>query len=426
MTLTLKRLRLIVTVVAAAIMMIIDYGGLQAQQQIAAFTFEGLKRTEPHVLERLLQHLPGDTLDLQLVADDVRRLSNFQGIVMVDYRLDTLPTGVRIIYELGEGITRYPIGLLGGLRGNFWWELGYEDQNWQGRGNTLTASLRQTDGRLGGRLNYRQDYWRQHQWGFSLQLERYASQEPLYFGTEQVDYRYNNHNFGGSWKYNFSPDEDLEIGFSYFIEDYEKVNIEQVPGPEQQQDIKQLAKLAYQHRRWKYDLYQPQGTDLRLSAEFVFQKNISPFYLLRAIVRRSRPSGLRGLLAGRLSMGYAANRNSPFAPFVVDSRVNIRGSGNRVDRGTAMIILNLEYRYLLLEKPWLAVQGVVFSDIGSWRNPGGTIGDIWSGDNVKYFSGVGFRFISSKARQAVFRIDYGYGISPLGRRGIVLGLGQYF
>ena len=399
---------------------------LLAQAVIVDVTFTGLKRTQPAALQRLLEQQPGDTLELQRVSDDLRRLSNRNGIVSASYQLDTLPQGVRINYQLQEGVSRYPVALLGGLQDNFWWELGYQDDNWQGRGNTFTAIARQIDGRLGGRLNFRQDYWRRHNWGFGFQLERYSSQEPLYFGSEQVDYFYDNHNAGLSWRYHFDPETNFELGFTYFIEDYEKVNVEQVPGPEQRQEKKQLLRLAYQRSRLHYDLIQPRGNDIRLSSEFVFQKDVTPFYLLRAIIRKYRPVGKSGLLATRLNLGYAANNNTPFAPFVVDSRVNIRGSGNRVDRGTAMIVLNLEYRQLLWQNPWVAVQAVVFSDVGSWRDPGGQISDVIRGENIKYFSGLGLRLISDKARQAVLRIDYGYGLHPVGRRGIVLGLGQYF
>lgn len=399
---------------------------LVAQSTIADITFTGLKRTQRTTLERLLEQRPGDTLRFSTVMHDLRVLSNRNGIVSADFQLDTLPQGVRIVYHLQEGVSRYPVALLGGLQDNFWWELGYQDDNWQGKGNTLTALARQIDGRLGGRLNFRQDYWRRYRWGFGFQLERYSSQEPLYFGNEQVDYRYDNHNARISWQYHFDPETHFELGFTYFVEDYEKVNLDQLPGPEQRQEQKQLVRLAYQRSRLHYDLLQPRGGDAIFSGEFVFQKATTPFYLFRAIIRKYRPVGKGGLFASRLNLGYAANNDTPFAPFVVDSRINIRGSGNRVDRGTAMIVLNLEYRQLIWKSPWLAVQGVIFSDIGSWRNPGGQISDILERENVKCFAGLGLRLISDKARQSVLRIDYGYGVHPRGQKGIVLGLGQYF
>jgi len=396
-------------------------------QEIASITYTGLKRSKIDALQRLTLLQPGDSLQLETLSADLRRLSNSAGIYQASYSLDTLPDGIHVVFELREGITRYPIALLGGLENNLWWELGYEDQNWQGRGNTMTFLTRQVDGRLGGKIAYRQNYFRHHNWGFGLQLERYASQEPLYFGDEQVDYLYDNHNLGLNWKYFFHPEEDIQLGYTYFQEDYAKVNLEQAPGPEARTERKQLIRIGYHLRKLHYDLYQISGFDLTLSSEVVLQPEESlPFYLLRAIWRKYRPSAQRGLFATRISLGYSANKNTPFAPFVVDSRVNIRGSGNRVDRGTAAIVFNLEYRYLLFEQPWMGLQVVAFMDIGSWRNPGGEITDVLERDNLQYFIGGGLRIVFPKAPQAMLRLDYGYGLNPAGINGIVVGLGQYF
>ena len=159
---------------------------LAFSQKIASISYTGLKRSKVEALQRLTLLQPGTSLQLETLSADLRRLSNFAGIYQANYSLDTLPDGIHVVFELHEGITRYPIALLGGLEDNFWWELGYEDQNWQGSGNTITFLSRQVDGRLGGKIAYRQNYFRHYNWGFGLQLERYASQEPLYFGDEQT------------------------------------------------------------------------------------------------------------------------------------------------------------------------------------------------------------------------------------------------
>lgn len=70
-----------------------------------------------------------------------------------------------------------------------------------------------------------------------------------------------------------------------------------------------------------------------------------PFFTAWHDFRYYRLLGRRGNVAGRLRAGLSSNGNTPFAPFVLDSQVNIRGSGNRIDRGTAQLILNLEYRH---------------------------------------------------------------------------------
>jgi outer membrane protein insertion porin family len=396
--------------------------------KVTSIHFEGQKRTQRTTLERLVQHPLAKPFDNQTVNDDLRRLKSFEPIISALYRLDTInQEAIQLVYIVEEGISRYPLLFFGGLSGNVWWEAGYTDRNWQGRGEILALTLRQTDGRMGGSLHFQKPFFRGSKWGAGLQIQRYASREPLYFGDEQVDYFYLNHSLGGQVFYNFRPEDRLEAGASFFREDFEKVNPEQIPGPTEKQEFKQLFRLAYQLNKVNFDWVQPEGYHLTFSTEMVTQREqVSIFYLVRAIGRHYKPIGKAGLLATRVSLGYAANENTPFAPFVVDSRINIRGAGNRVDRGTAAAVLNTEYRQQLLSKSWLILQGVAFMDIGTWRNPGGNISDLIQGEEIKYFTGLGIRAIIPKAQQAILRLDYGYGVQPLGQQGIVLGLGQYF
>ena len=135
----------------------------------------------------------------------------------------------------------------------------------------------------------------------------------------------------------------------------------------------------------------------------------------------------KGNFANRLNVGLASNSDSPFAPFVADSHVNIRGIGNRIDRGTAQVIINSEYRHTLYyKKRKVAIQGVAFSDIGTWRNPGGQLSDLLDASQVRVFAGLGIRIIYPKIYGAVLRIDYSIELNESKTRGLVIGLGQYF
>ncbi|MDG1262766.1 MAG: BamA/TamA family outer membrane protein, partial [Flavobacteriales bacterium] len=118
--------------------------------------------------------------------------------------------------------------------------------------------------------------------------------------------------------------------------------------------------------------------------------------------------------------------DTPFAPFVIDSQMNIRGVGNRIDRGTATVVLNIEYRYTLKEKANVALQGVLFSDAGTWRNPAGDWDDLFDQENFEHFAGIGLRGIYKKAHNAILRIDYGFNLYNTKTNGLVIGVGQYF
>ena len=136
--------------------------------------------------------------------------------------------------------------------------------------------------------------------------------------------------------------------------------------------------------------------------------------------------GDKGNWANRLRIGLSSNSNTPFAPFALDNNVNLRGVGILVDRGTGSIVWNTEYRHTLYEKKWFILQGNVFTDFGTWRNPGGELSDFVDNDNIRIYSGVGLRFINKKIFNAVFRIDYGYGLTQNASKGFVFGVGQYF
>lgn len=127
-----------------------------------------------------------------------------------------------------------------------------------------------------------------------------------------------------------------------------------------------------------------------------------------------------------MRFGIASNIDTPFAPFSVDNNVNIRGVGNKIDRGTATIVFNTEYRYSFIDKDWFALQGNFFIDSGTWRNPGGDFSDFTEKESIRVYPGIGFRFIHKRIFNAIFRIDYGYGITKNASHGIVFGIGQYF
>ena len=139
--------------------------------------------------------------------------------------------------------------------------------------------------------------------------------------------------------------------------------------------------------------------------------------------------GEKGNWANRLRFGLSSNQDTPFAPFALDNNVNLRGVGILVDRGTGSFVLNSEYRYTFYDKKWLAIQTNIFTDFGSWRNPGGKLSDFFDKENLRIFSGIGLRFISKKIYNATFRIDYGFRILDKrnnSKGGFVFGIGQYF
>ena len=79
----------------------------------------------------------------------------------------------------------------------------------------------------------------------------------------------------------------------------------------------------------------------------------------------------------------------------------------------------------MFKKKW-ALQVTAFSDLGTWRNPGGSLGDLFNPDQFRLFVGGGIRIIYHRVYGAILRIDYGVDRFNTSQRGLVVGLGQFF
>lgn len=408
--------------------------GMNAQNswglQVEEINYTGLKKTKTSYLQRFIESTVGTELDLTQLAKDVQQLKNLNSVANATYQLDTLAGKLKLTFDIEEAITFFPIINFGGVRGNFWYQLGFTDANWLGLGHQLTAFYQNNDRRDNFSIYYRHPYINGTEWGISGSLLKWASVEPLYFSDQTVFYDYDNYSVGATGIYEIGRQHWLEFGGTFFIEEYRKNERHAevaTPGPDALRQSKLLAKLIHQYNRVNYHFFYQSGFDNTANAQLVYNfYDNTWFEILLNDTRYFKRVGKKGNLAARLRLGISTNNDTPFAPFVLDSYVNIRGSGNRIDRGTAAIILNLEYRHTFFDRRRFAGQFVAFSDMGTWRNPGGSFSDLLEDDNFRHFMGGGIRVIYKKAYNAIFRLDYGVDIHNLNQRGFVLGIGQYF
>lgn len=403
---------------------------LWSQLSVANLKIEGLRKTKWSYIGQLIDSQVGNLADSFQLAEDLQRLKNLPAIANGQLHVDTTDSGLDIRLELKEALTFFPIINFGGVRGNFWYQLGFNDDNWRGLGQKLTIFYQNNDGRDNFNLYYKIPSFRRRKWGGAFSLSKWASTEPLFFSDATVFYDYDNVSLGLSGLYQLKRTRILELGITAFVENYnkhERHEDESTPGPQSLQQPKLLGKLILQESRLKYHLFYLDGFDNQLSFQTVYNlQDHSWFHIFLNDSRYFTRLPLRGNLAARLRVGLATNNNSPFAPFVLDSYVNIRGSGNRIERGTAALILNLEYRQTVLESDRFGIQIVGFSDAGTWRKPGGSLRELWEGKNLQHFIGGGIRLIYNRAYNAIFRLDYGHDVRQPSRRGVVIGIGQYF
>ncbi len=221
----------------------------------------------------------------------------------------------------------------------------------------------------------------------------------------------------------------LQAGSAWLKESYAINTVsdaEAIGLPELVETEKWLAKILLTADRRRYNRQHVNGWTTQLLAEHVNSPfDPVPFYKLFNETRWYKQSGSRNY-AGRLRLGVATNTFSPFPPFVIDSYINIRGSGNRVARGTAEAILTQEYRYTVHENQWGALQIIGFSDLGTLRPAGGNLNDAFSSDNIIWRTGVGGRVFLAGFYHLFLRADFGFNPLDYQENGFVLGLGQYF
>ena len=398
---------------------------------IQAVKFSGLEKNKESYLNLFIQQSAGDTLNEQIIDEDLEQLNRRTGIAKSTVRIDTINSkSVIVEYLIQEQRTLIPQFGIGGIKNNFWWQIGGAEYNLGGKEQTLLVTYLHNDGKPNAKVFYQNNWINGKPWGFGTDISRSASIEPLYFPEAAVDFEYTNTGIGIFGNRNFGYNNQLSLGVNYFQETYAKQNInpnEITPGPNNLTENKLLFKINYGFNKVGYDYFYRWGLAWNLLGQSVLTiNNDIPFFSITFEGKNYWKPYPTGNLAIRLRMALASNGESPFAPFVLDSRVNIRGVGNRVDRGTAQFVLNTEFRQSLFHAPRWAGQIVVFADSGTWRNPGGALKDLFDKNQFRQFVGIGIRIIDKKVFRSVFRFDYGFDLWNTQQNGPVLGIGQYF
>jgi len=436
--------------------LVFAHNSLDAQSYtLTEISFSGNKKTKDKYLKQFIFHPLDSQCDYEQLMADRQRIVNQSGIFEVLLQLDTLDNHrIKANFDISEQLTLLPIFNLGVIEDNAWFQIGMTDFNWLGRGQEMVFYYQNTDQRHTAHVYYRIPYLKNNRWGLVVNALKWASIEPLYFTEGVVRYEYDNNSLDLGLIRHISDTDDLDIAFSVFEEKYKQAAEQELinpPGPQSFAQVKFLGRLQYKRDRIRYLKTRLDGFSWTANSQVVYNTDDGSFFntgFLQA--RYFKSDDYKGNLASRIKFALSTNVRSPFAPFVVDSRVNLRGSGNRIDRGTAQFIWNIEYRGNLLskikeeikpdpskahldppgemvvEKLMYSMQWVIFSDFGSWRRSGGELEELIKSDGFRHFVGGGVRLIYPPVYNAVLRIDYGIDLYNPEQHGIVIGLGQYF
>jgi len=252
-------------------------GHLMAQESlpltVERITFEGLKRTQASFLRSLLKTEIGDFGTEQTIQADVQQLKNTPGIGNANYRIDTVDQKLHLTFLIDEVRTLLPIVNFGGIKGNFWFQLGFQDINWQGKGQQISTYYQNNDRRHAGQLFYQVPRFRGSDWGFAVNFTHWASREPLYFDQGAVNYDYDNTSWTLSILRHFGFTRTLELAGNYFIENYQKSELqflENPPGPNSLRQPKALFKFEYRENHINFHFFYLKGLSWLFRSQHVY------------------------------------------------------------------------------------------------------------------------------------------------------------
>nr|WP_316930045.1 outer membrane protein assembly factor [Siansivirga zeaxanthinifaciens] len=372
----------------------------------------------------------GTVLDSTLLENDIIRLKRLPSVSHAYYQVfHSEGDKYNVFYNIEENFTLIPSANIFTTNDDeFAYRLGLSEFNFLGR-SIILGGFYQKDIYDSYAINLRAPFLFSKSLGLAINYQDLTTLEPVFFDNSSSNYKYNNTSYEVLGLYQFDFNNRLELGLNYFVEDYQYKSGATNPNVPLELNVhKWLAKGIYEFNNLDYNYQYISGFRSLFNFQYVTSTDVilpdffigwNDFFYFKRI-------GRKGNWANRLRLGLSSNDETPFAPFSVDNNLNIRGVGNIIDRGTGVVVLNTEYRHTLIDKNWFVLQGNVFVDSGSWRNPGGDFGDFGKSQNVRIYPGLGIRFIHKKIYNAIFRLDYGYGITPNATQGFVFGIGQYF
>ena len=394
---------------------------------------QGAKKIKESFIHKILGTKNGGILDSLSIEKDIILLKRLPAISHAYYQVfHSHDNFYNVFINIEENFTIIP-------EVNFWTTTNQQfsiqvrvyDYNFLGR-NIAFGGFYQNNGFDSYGVNFKAPNLFSKKWGLAVNHQNWKSEEPLYFDNKTANYLYNNVSFEVLGLYQLNLKNQFSFGVNLFNEKYQYLSGDTDPSIPKNLDLdKALFKLVYTYDDLDYYYQYINGFKSVLYTQFVTSNNSfqKDFFIAWNDFFYYKRVGDSGNWANRLRFGLSSNEKTPFAPFALDNNVNLRGVGILVDRGTGVILWNTEYRHTVYDEDWLAIQTNIFSDFGSWRNPGGKLNDFSNSANIFVYSGFGLRFISKKIYNATFRIDYGFRLSNNPGRskgGLVFGIGQYF
>jgi outer membrane protein assembly factor BamA len=397
-------------------------------QVISSINFEGLTKTKASYLTAIIESKVGQPYDSIFFENDIQRLRNLnlffsvEGISKIE---SEDKTSLHFIIE--EAVYIYPILSVGGFADQFKLQVGANQINFLGKAQSI-GFLYQYYDRHSFSLFYTADRHSNNKTGHEVALTKYSTVEPLYFQDTVSNFNFDNYSVSLGGFYWLTNKIQAGIGGMYMFEKYHQLDeaeIGYIQDDFQFHKYQIRAVLNYKNVNQHFEFLD--GLEAQIFGETIqTTSSAASFFKFTSTFSYFKRLGYRFNYGIRNKLGVSTNNNSPFSPFVLDGFLNLRGVGNRVARGTAIGIINTEIRFSFLRKKYLHAQLVGLVDVGSLRNPGSSISDLFEQQNIKMFTGVGIRLHSRYLYKSIFRLDYSINPNNIQKGQFTFGLGQFF
>lgn len=409
------------------ICLILTYGAFAQTERlykVREVHFTGNVKSKPSYLRSELQIKLDSVYTISTIKYKVSVLAQINGLYDAAFSIDSLAKQ-KLYIDVKEQRTLLPVFNFGFQDGYYWFQAGVVDINLQGKGNTLYTYYQNNFGRHTGQIYFLKKPRTNRRWGYHINLLKWSSVEPLYFFNERIFYNYDIYLFQPGALYRLRPSMTAELSQGIFIEQYERAHddIYSFDIPDSLTLTKGLTKFRLSQEKITHTDFRLQGFKWSAQYQGVLTIETSEyFHIAEAELSYFRPIKSKIYGAARIGVGLSSNYDTPFAPFVIDSYRNIRGVGDRIQRGTALATANCELRAVALNRPKWQIQAVGFTDIGWIRESGEQL----SAGQSHVYAGLGCRILYKPIYNAVLRIDYGRSLQNLQTDHYVIGLGQYF
>lgn len=391
---------------------------------------KGNKKLKSSFVIKISKAQAGTVLDSTILEEDIKRLKRLPAVSHAYYQVfSSHDNKYNVFYNIEENFTIIPsVNVFTTNDDEFAYRLGLYEFNALGQ-NITFGGFYQKDIFSSYGINLRAPFLFSRAFGLAINHQDLNTQEPVFFDNTTADYKYRNKSYEVLALYQPNFKNRFEIGINSFLEEYSYISgATNSVVPQELSINKLLYKGIYEYNNLNYYYQYVSGFKSVFNLQYVTSSsaNLQDFVIAWNDFHYYKRVGDKGNWASRLRVGFSSNDDTPFAPFSVDNNLNLRGVGNTIDRGTGAVVINTEYRHTLLDKNWFALQCNAFVDAGTWRNPGGDFGDFGKAQNIRVYPGLGLRFMHKRIFNAIFRIDYGFGITRGDTQGLVFGIGQYF